>query len=117
MNKEQYVEAIEASRKLVASGRFRRCPCANVRCEWHGRCFECVLIHRVKRKHVPQCLQPILRDRIEDLARTAELGVIEARPGREMIDHLHRVSPPAARVRAVQRATARIRRRTPNRPA
>ena len=53
------------------------------------------MIHRVKRKHVPECLQPIFRDKIAELARTAELGVVDARPRKEHWDYLKQVSPPS----------------------
>ncbi|HUV38905.1 MAG TPA: hypothetical protein VMY39_04795 [Planctomycetota bacterium] len=44
-------------------------------CEWHGKCFECVMIHRLLRNHVPECLRPLLDDKIEQLARTVEMKV------------------------------------------
>lgn len=104
MNKRDYVKAIEASRELVRSGKYAACPCSNVRCEWHGNCFECVMIHRVKKKHVPECLQPILRDRIRDLAGVAELKAVEARPTKAAVDYLHKVSPPAKKRRRKEKA-------------
>jgi len=94
MNKDEYVAAVEACRELVRSGKHRRCPRDNVRCEWHGKSFECVMIHRVIGKHVPQCLQPILRGMIKNLARVAELDTTEARPSQELRDYLRKVPPP-----------------------
>ena len=94
MNKREYVTAGEACRELIRSGKHTRCTCAHVQCEWHGKCFECVMIHRVRGQHVPQCLQPILRKTIKELAGIAELDTIEARPSKEVRDYMRKVSPP-----------------------
>lgn len=94
MNKEDFIRAIEESRKLVKSGKYTACPCSQKKCEWHGKCFECVMIHRTKKKHLPECLQPIFRDAVSELAAKVELAVVEARPEPELFDYLHKVSPP-----------------------
>jgi hypothetical protein len=52
------------------------------------------MIHRVKGKHVPECLQPMFRDQIAELARTAELRVVDARPSAERWAFLKAASPP-----------------------
>jgi hypothetical protein len=94
MGPDDFVEAIQASRDLIESGRYTACPCSQSRCEWHGLCFECVMIHRVKSRHLPECLQPILRERIGDLAAVCEMGTTDERPTKELWDHLYRVAPP-----------------------
>jgi hypothetical protein len=94
MTNEEFARAIEQSRELVRSGKYDQCPCSQQNCEWRGRCFECVMIHRVKQKHLPECLQPILRDTIDGLAGTVELGVVDARPTTENWAYLEEVSPP-----------------------
>lgn len=30
-------------------------------CQYHGKCTECVLIHRGHQNHLPNCLKPIIR--------------------------------------------------------
>ena len=94
MDKNEFVQAIDESRKLIKSGRYDACPCSQTDCEWHGKCRECVLIHRVKKRHVPECLQPIFRQAITDLARKVELDVVDARPTKEHREYLKKVSPP-----------------------
>ena len=54
-----------------------RCTCLNTYCEWHGKCKECVALHRHFGKHIPACLQPILRDKITAVAETVELQTTE----------------------------------------
>lgn len=93
MDKDKFVRAIEKSRELVNSGRYDTCPCSQKRCEWHGKCFECVMIHRVKKKHIPECMQPLCRDIIADLAKKVEFNVIDERPTKEDYDYLYKVSP------------------------
>ncbi|MFH1789306.1 MAG: hypothetical protein ABH834_07995 [Candidatus Altiarchaeota archaeon] len=95
MDETKFVQAINESRNLIKSGRYDACPCSQAECEWHGKCFECVMIHRVKGKHLPECLQPIFRETITDLARKVELGVVDARPTEEHREYLKKVSPPA----------------------
>ena len=94
MEKDEFVKAIERSRELVGSGEYEVCPCSQVRCEWHGKCYDCVLTHRVKKHHLPECLQPVLRKLVADLAGRVELGVVDARPGEEHFDYLYEFSPP-----------------------
>lgn len=75
MNKEEYVELIKKLREMIKSGEYAKCTCPKQKCEWHGKCFECVMIHRYNQDHVPNCLQPILQNKIMELAKTAELIV------------------------------------------
>ena len=93
-DKEQYVKEHQELRALIESGRYSECPCPKLKCEWHGQCFECVLVHRVAQNHVPCCLQPMLRQKIAELAGAAEL-VVEPKPLRpeEYYDYLKEVCP------------------------
>jgi hypothetical protein len=93
MRPEEFAEAIQASRELIRSGRYTECPCSQSRCEWHGKCFECVMIHRTKKRHLPECLQPIIRESIQDLARTCEMGTTDERPKKEHWDYFDKVAP------------------------
>lgn len=54
---------IEEARRLEAEfvSQFRQaydradhCPCCEP-CRWHGKCKECVAIHRAHRDHLPNC--------------------------------------------------------------
>ena len=94
MEKEQYVEIVKELRGMIKSGKYDACPCPKVKCEWHGRCRECVMIHRVHQDHVPNCLQPILENKIREIAKTCELIVTpkEKTPD-EYWDYVNRVCP------------------------
>ena len=73
--KEQYYEEVVLkNREFVKTHQFR-CACPNTLCDWHGKCRECVAIHRCKGKHVPFCLQSMLRDKIEALAGVVECNL------------------------------------------
>ena len=50
------------------------CPCTEA-CRWHGKCKECVIIHRGHQDHLPKCMQPILLKQIKGLAHLAEIEV------------------------------------------
>jgi len=76
VNKRDAARAIARARKVIASGRHVPCPCPVVTCKAHDNCYECVLGHRLHRLHVPVCLQPMLRDKIADLAELAEMKVV-----------------------------------------
>ncbi|MDH4129297.1 MAG: hypothetical protein OEV44_11110 [Spirochaetota bacterium] len=93
IDNNDFVKAVEKSRELIKSGKFDACPCSQKQCEWHGKCFECVLIHRVKKKHIPECLQPIFRETIKELASKIEYDVVNARPTKENWDYLKKISP------------------------
>jgi len=68
MNKDKVKEFI---------ARHEKCDCPVVTCEQHGNCFECVMVHRHYGNHVPHCLQFMLKDKIKDLAKIAEMKVEE----------------------------------------
>lgn len=84
MDPDDFVEAIEASREIVSSGKYDTCPCEQSMCEWHGKCRECVMIHRVKGKHLPECLQPIIKDHAAELARAIEMKLCTSAPARSV---------------------------------
>ena len=47
------------------------CPCLKV-CRYHGNCKECVAIHRAHQEHVPNCMRPILNQKICLLSELTE---------------------------------------------
>ena len=71
--KEEYYELVLENRRLAADPKITACPCPNPLCEWHGRCTECVALHRHHGDHVPACLQPIIADKVKALAATVEM--------------------------------------------
>lgn len=93
-SKEEFVEQVKDIRAMLASGAEAKCSCANVKCEWHGDCYNCVRIHRHYKDHIPRCMQPILREKVKALAQTVEFAVenIPFSPG-EYWDHLNTIAP------------------------
>jgi len=77
--KQEFEKILEKSRKIVADKSLDECPCTQ-NCEWHGKCFECVKIHRVKGKHIPECLQHIFEDKLQNLANCVEKKVVDDSP-------------------------------------
>ncbi|MEA5040403.1 MAG: hypothetical protein VB086_11280 [Clostridiaceae bacterium] len=47
------------------------CPCKEP-CRWHGKCKECLIMHRGHQDHLPKCLQPILLKQARGLLHLAE---------------------------------------------
>ena len=90
MDKDEFYGIIQEIRKVVKDPEKLKCTCLNTYCEWHGKCKECVAQHRHYGKHVPACLQFILRDKIDALAAAAELHTSEmARTSLEYWEYVH----------------------------
>ena len=73
ITKEQYYELILKSRELVDDPEKLRCTCPVIHCEWHGKCKECVALHRIHNNHLPWCLQPLVQDKINALVGVVEM--------------------------------------------
>ena len=43
------------------------CPCPE-ECKYHGRCIDCIAIHRGHGDHLPHCMYDILNRRLEKLS-------------------------------------------------
>jgi len=95
-SKEKYVDMVKELRATIKSEKYSKCPCPKVKCEWHGKCHECVLLHRVAQDHVPCCLQLMLRNKIKELAKVAEM-LTEPKPltPGEYWDYVNEVCPPS----------------------
>ena len=72
--KEEYYELVLKNRELASDPNVTRCICPNTLCDWHGKCKECVALHRYHNDHLPLCLQPIIKDKISSIAATVEMG-------------------------------------------
>jgi hypothetical protein len=75
--KEQYYERVLENRKLMADSENLRCYCPVTFCDWHGKCKECVALHRIHNDHIPFCLQSIIQDKINALVSAAEMTAIK----------------------------------------
>ena len=85
MDNEKFYKLIQEIREVVKDPENLKCTCPNTYCEWYGKCKECVAQHRYFGKHIPTCLQPIIKDKINALAKTAELHTGEDE--RSTIEH------------------------------
>ncbi|MEI7832194.1 MAG: hypothetical protein WCJ56_03215 [bacterium] len=94
MDRDQYVEVIKEIRAMLASDVDAPCSCPKTKCEWHGNCYACVRIHRHYSDHVPNCLQHILKDKVQAIARAAEMTA-EKKPMTpdEYWDYVREVAP------------------------
>ena len=73
--KEEYYELVLKNRELAANSSVTRCICPNTLCDWHGKCKECVALHRYHNDHVPFCLQPVIREKLKAIAATVEMEI------------------------------------------
>lgn len=75
--KEEFYELILKNRELVRDPEVLKCTCPKTYCEWHGRCRECVALHRYHKDHVPNCFQPFINEKLKDLVKIGELTAVE----------------------------------------
>ena len=71
--KEEYYERVLENRRLAANPENLKCSCPVTFCDWHGKCKECVALHRIHNDHVPFCLQLIIQEKICALAGVVEM--------------------------------------------
>ncbi|MFT3985164.1 MAG: LPS biosynthesis protein [Lachnospiraceae bacterium] len=57
-------------------GKENICSC-NRPCRFHGKCVECVAIHRAHGDHLPNCLRTIVNDKIKNLCALTENSLLE----------------------------------------
>lgn len=61
------------------------CSCKKA-CRYHGNCKECVAIHRAHQEHVPNCMRPLLNNKIKLLSALTEHSLAnEIDPPKEIL--------------------------------
>lgn len=75
--KEEYYKLVQRNRKIASNPVYLKCSCSNIKCEWHGKCKECVTIHRYHKDHVPNCFKPFINDKIKAIASIGEMNTVE----------------------------------------
>jgi len=60
----------EFLKKIESSGE-DHCTCPTA-CKFHGKCVECVIIHRGHGDHLPHCFQNLVNTRIAALSALTE---------------------------------------------
>jgi len=93
-SKDKFVETIKEIRAVLKTDECAECSCPNIRCEWHGDCYNCIRIYRHYARHVPRCLQSVLDKKIARITQAAEKE-IQNRPiaPDEYYDYLNSVAP------------------------
>lgn len=92
--KEEFVEIVKKVRDVLKTDKCATCPCPNIRCEWHGDCYNCIRIYRHFSHNVPSCLQPVISTKIANIMEAAQNEIQEI-PKRsdELYDYLYSVAP------------------------
>ncbi len=57
-------------------GKEDHCSCKEP-CKYHGKCIECVAIHRAHGDHLPNCFRNIINERIEKISALTEHSFVE----------------------------------------
>lgn len=57
-------------------GKVDHCTCEKP-CKYHGKCIECVAIHRAHRDHLPNCFRTMINERIEKLSELTEHSFLQ----------------------------------------
>jgi hypothetical protein len=60
----------EFVKSVINSGQ-DYCSC-RVDCQYHGKCVECVIIHRGHCEHLPNCFHNMVNDRIDSISSLTE---------------------------------------------
>jgi hypothetical protein len=75
--KEEYYQSVIKCREIISDPENQKCSCPKIRCERHGKCKECVTLHRFFQDHIPNCFQTFIKDHIVHLSRIVELSPTE----------------------------------------
>ena len=55
----------------VAESSEDHCVCS-AKCRYHGKCFECLTIHRGHADHLPECLRSMVNSKIKEISALTE---------------------------------------------
>jgi hypothetical protein len=58
----------------------KHCPCSQPGCPIRGNCVLCVQNHLEHKRHIPECIQNMLRPVVQSLADQMELETSDSRP-------------------------------------
>ena len=58
----------------------KHCTCTQAECPILGNCVLCVQNHLEHKRHIPECIQDLLRPAIQGLAQQMELKTADSRP-------------------------------------
>ena len=75
--KEEYYQLVLNIREILKDPKNLQCTCPKVKCEWHGKCMECIALHRYNKDHLPNCLQQIFNEKIKAITSIGEMNAID----------------------------------------
>jgi hypothetical protein len=75
--KEEYYQHVQENRKIASDPAHLKCSCPKTNCEWHGKCTECVALHRYYEDHVPGCFQQYINEKLKAVVQIGELTATE----------------------------------------
>lgn len=78
LKKEAYELKKEFLKQIKESG-IDHCPCKEA-CSHHGNCYECVVIHRGHRDHLPYCFWDMVNEKLYGLSRMTEGSITNYSP-------------------------------------
>lgn len=82
--KEAFEMKMEFLKQIKESG-MDHCPCKEA-CPHHGNCYECVVIHRGHRDHLPFCFWDMINEKLYGLSRMTEGSLSEYTPEEDSIE-------------------------------
>lgn len=68
-------EFVAELREAMACGE-DHCSCTSP-CKWHGKCVECVALHRAHRDHLPACFRDMFNERLKCLSALTEHTIVD----------------------------------------
>lgn len=69
-------EAIAQIHEAVKAGQ-THCNCPKTDCRLHGKCMDCVIVHRGHRDHLPHCLHDMVNERLAAFSALTEGSIVE----------------------------------------
>ena len=76
-SKKEFYDLVRNLRKILKDPANLKCSCPKIKCEWHGKCRECVALHLYNKDHLPNCFQIVFNDKIKSMASIGELNTME----------------------------------------
>ncbi|MEL7601844.1 MAG: LPS biosynthesis protein [Bacillota bacterium] len=75
---ESLATKLEFLRRVKEDGE-DHCPCPEA-CRHHGNCYECVILHRGHRDHLPYCFWDMMNEKMFSLYQVTEESLCKYKP-------------------------------------
>ena len=70
--REVQAEFVADLHRAIEEEGLDHCSCKSVNCAYHGKCMECIALHRAHEDHLPQCLRSMVNERIRTISALTE---------------------------------------------